>query len=102
MSPPKTDTPSFLEYPVTRPFTLPYLTAVLVILGVIWSIVITCINAAAVGYELYPLTSDSFNVTSQLWYEKIFPHLGWFPESRSCEGSVIKPGEGFSFIILND
>jgi hypothetical protein len=86
---------SWFEYPVTRPFTIPNFTVTLVFLGVIYSTIITCINMAAVGYEVYPITSDSFNISSQLWYEKIFPQRGhWFPASRTCEGSIIKMAEG--------
>lgn len=84
---------SWFQYSVTRPFTIRYFTALVVILGVIWGIVVLAVAIAAVGYELYPQTSDSFNVTTNLWYEHVFPQVGWFPSGRTCEGSIIKTAE---------
>ena len=78
------------EYAVTRPFNLRFLNPTLLILGLIWSAFVTLVSIAAVGYEGVTVFSDTFNSTSQLWYEKIFPHSDWIPSSSVCQGSPIK------------
>src|SRR5438045_3413411 len=84
---------SWIEYSVTRPFTIRYFATVFIVVGVIWTTLIMCLAVAAVGYELNPVNSDSYNVSRHLWYERIFPERGWFPVGRRCEGSIIKAAD---------
>ena len=87
---------SLLEYPLTRPIVLNHFGAVtLIATGFLWVVIVTLINVAAVGYEVIPITSMSFNSTYRLWYEKLVsPHTGLIPRSWTCEGSIIKRNEG--------
>lgn len=62
--------------------------------GTVYIVIITIINVAAVGYQLVPVTSTIFNESYVLWYERILPKTSWIPQSRSCDGSVIKLQEG--------
>lgn len=85
-----------LEYPITRPIALGFWFNFFVILGGVgWITVVTIINVAAVGYELVPFTSTNFNASTTLWYERFTPMMSWFPQGRTCEGSIIKIGECF-------
>lgn len=83
-----------LEYSITRPFTLPYFTAIVYTLGVMWIIIITVFNVAAVGYDSYPLYSTSFNSSIRLWYERFVLTKLIFPQSWSCNSVVIEAGQG--------
>jgi hypothetical protein len=85
----------FLEYPVTRQFQIRYLTPILIILGTVHITFMTLINVAAVGYEVTPLISTSFNETTTLWYER-FSSQSWLPQSRECAGSTIMAIEGIT------
>jgi len=83
-----------LEYSPTQPFTLPHFTIIVYTLGLLWTIFITVLNVAAVGYESVPVFSNSFNSTTPLWYERIAP-IGWLlPASWSCLPLLIEPGQG--------
>src|ERR1700733_7918971 len=90
---------SFLEYPITRPFTLPYFTVGFVAIGVIWIVFITLVNVAAVGYEVVPVFSVSFNSTSTLWYERFAPTAFWLLKSWTCNPSTIQLGQGYPFPV---
>ena len=92
--------PSVFEYPITRPFTLPYLTLGIVVFGVLWATFITLVNVAAIGYESLSVISASFNSTGALWYEKFAPTASWFPQSWTCDPSTIQRGQGSSGFTL--
>ena len=80
----------FLEYPITQPIRLTRFWKVIVSIGaIVWVVLITLVNVAAVGYELVPLTSISFQTSYELWYERIIPR-SLIPRSRTCDGSIIK------------
>jgi hypothetical protein len=81
------------EYPVTHPFTLPHFTIIVYVLGTFWTIVVTILNIAAVGYEVVPVFSTSFNSSTSLWYERFAPISWLFPASWICDPAVIEPGE---------
>jgi len=83
---------SWLEYSVTRAFTIPHLTSAVLILGSIWIGFVTVISFAAVGYETVSVrsTPEQFNSTTKLWYEKVFPSWEWIPNSRDCDSSQVK------------
>ena len=91
--------PSWFEYPVTRPFTLKRFNVIFIISAVVWCTLITLLSIATVGYETYQINSEKFNVPYTMWYDRIFPKIGWFPEGRTCEGSIIKPSES-NFLFL--
>jgi hypothetical protein len=93
---------SWLEYPVTQPFTLPYLTSTLIIAGVLWSSFVTLITFATVGYESIVIQSSSFNETDRLWYEKFLPSSQWTPGSKICDVSYIKNTDGISPLWQHD
>ena len=73
---------------------MPHFTITFVILGVLWSTMVTFVCIVAVGYDVYTIESEFFNASSSLWYERMFPGTSWIPPSRTCEGSIIKRGEG--------
>jgi hypothetical protein len=83
-----------LEYNVTRKFTLRYLNLIIYGGGIIWTILITILNVAAVGYDVVPLYSTSFDNITPLWYERLFGSKGLFPSSWSCNPTVIALNEG--------
>jgi hypothetical protein len=85
-----------IEYSVTRPFTLPYFSVIVSILGIFWIAVITILNVAAVGYDAVPVYSTSFNSSTLLWYEKSALISWLFPPSWSCDPAIIEPGEGIT------
>ena len=68
-------------------------TCLFLILGIIYIVLITVVNVAAVGYELVPFISSSFNGSANLWYEKLVPKM-WKPVTRSCEASTFSLGQG--------
>lgn len=83
-----------LEYPVTRPIPLGRITLIaLVISAVIFIGFVTIINLVAVGYELVSLTSNEFNPSNQMWYDKFIP-ASWRPTSVTCGPAVINLNEG--------
>ena len=77
-----------LDYPVTRPFTLRYFKAIFLVGALVLTAVATVIAVIAVGYELVPVSSTSFNLTSDLWYECVVPKASWAPKTRECDGYV--------------
>ena|SRR5579859_1534518 len=82
------------QYPVTRPINLNYWAAFfLAFVGVLWIVVVTVINVIAVGYELVPVTSTTFNDTMVFWYYA-FSRASWLPKGRNCQGSILKQREG--------
>ena len=84
---------AFLEYPVTRPISLGrWSTTLISVVATLFVTIITLVNVIAVGYELVPFSSTSFNDTNHLWYAKFVP-AEWGPESRNCESITIKIGE---------
>jgi len=83
----------FLEYPVTQPLTLSRVKILAIFVGaVVYIAFITTINVVAVGYELVPISSNDYNASYTLWYEKLFP-AAWIPDSRTCQPAVIKLNE---------
>jgi hypothetical protein len=87
-----------LEYPVTRRITLPRsVKASLIFIAMVFVTTITIGNIIAVGYELIPLTSTSFNETTSFWYDKFIP-TNWRPQSRSCDAATIKLLERMLFL----
>src|SRR5580700_7122407 len=89
---------SGLEYPVTRRFEVKYLGLALIVLGSIWTCVVTLIMIVAVGYDTTQVYRDSFNPTSSLWYEKLFPVSGWIPKSTECQGDSISAVQGYCLL----
>jgi len=85
----------FLEYTLTRRFTVPYFTIGFVVFQVIWIFFITLVNFAAVGYESAPVFSVSFNSSNTLWYERFALTAFWLPKSWTCNPSTIQVGQGF-------
>lgn len=87
---------SFFEYPITRPVALNRWAIGFIIVGALaWSILITLISVAAVGYEVIPLSSTDYNATYSIWYEKFIPHgSGLIPQTWECNASIIKLNEG--------
>ena len=81
---------SWFTYPITRPFTLPHLTAILSICGVIWVTFVTIISIATVGYQNIVIQSTSLNLSNPLWYERLLPGSTLGLESRKCDTSQIK------------
>ena len=81
---------TLFDYPVTRPIQLRLFAQIVITLGILWSVIVTLISIAAVGYESVTIYSDTYNSTEKLWYEKIFPKSDWIPTSRVCEASTIK------------
>ena len=80
---------TLLEYSVTRSIPLsPCKTVLVVVLGTIFVAVSTVINVIAVGYELVPSASTTYNTTYSLWYERVLP-TAWYPQSRTCVAAVI-------------
>lgn len=90
---------SWFEYPVTRPFDLPCFTPFILVLGLFWISITTIISIVTVGYESLTIYSDQFNVSNQLWYEKVFPQWQWIPKSSVCDGSSIKIKECTAFLL---
>src|SRR5277367_4970341 len=84
-----------LGYPVTRPFTLPHFTLIVIGFGIVWTVLITILNVAAVGYDLVPIYSTSFNSSTStlFWYEKFAPIRWLFPPSWICDAAVIQHGQ---------
>jgi len=82
----------FLEYPVTRAIHLGRVWTTIVVLGAVtWITLVTLLNVAAVGYELVPMTSTSYDSSAALlWYERFMPVSSWFPRSRNCEWATIR------------
>jgi hypothetical protein len=90
---------AFLDYPFRRPAEGTTLFQWAAILSFIfWILFITVVNVAAVGYELVPVVSPSYNATNDLWYGIFIPNQ-WKPTTRSCEGNVFRLGEGLSFKV---
>jgi hypothetical protein len=87
---------SVFEYPVTRPFTIPYLTPFVLGTGIIYITFITLFAVITVGYEYVAVPSVSYNLTLSTWYD-FLPQTSWTPLPRSCQGSVIKVGEGIIY-----
>src|SRR5271170_397217 len=88
--------PFWLEYPITKPFTLPYFTQGVIVAGVIWTAFVTVVNIAAVGYDTVSVTSFSFNSSQPLlWYEQIPLIASWFPKGCTCSPSTIMPGDSW-------
>ena len=88
---------SWLEYPITRPFTLRYLSESLAIAGLFWTSLVTLVSVATVGYESVVVEASSFNDSSQLWYERLLPNSRWTPQGKVCEKSRINVNDGNQF-----
>ena len=85
-----------LDYPVTRPVVLSrWATVSIIATYMVWMVIVTLINVAAVGYELVTVPSTNFNNTARNWYEKIMPSNSFLPASWACSSSVIKLNEGY-------
>jgi hypothetical protein len=81
-----------LKYPFTQPFTIPHITIIVCALGVLWTIVVTLVNVAALGYDVVPVYSTSFSSSGTLlWYEKFVLTRWFFPASWSCDPMVLEP-----------
>jgi len=84
------------EYPVTKPLRIRFFSIIFLFFATIWAVFVTLLNLAAVGYEYIPTTSQEFNSTKRLWYEKFVRSTGsWYaPSSWTCDGLQIKFNEG--------
>lgn len=85
------------EYSITRPITLSRWAFALILVGVIvWSVLVTLISVAAVGYELIQLSSTDYNGTYSVWYDDfVRPVSGLIPKTWNCVPSIIKLNEGY-------
>jgi hypothetical protein len=75
------------QYPVKKEITLKWLTPILIVVGLLYVIVITLVNVAAVGYETIVYTSPDYNGTHSLWYDKFTP---WEGNHRQCDNVAIR------------
>jgi hypothetical protein len=89
-----------LEYNVTRQFTLAHLSLLIYAGGIIWTILITILNVAAVGYDVVSVYSTSFLNPAPLWYERFWGVKWLFPSSWSCNPTVIAPYQGHPLPII--
>ena len=85
-----------LQYPISRPFTLPYFTKIYVTWTIVTSAIIILFSFGGTGYEAIPFQSTDFNRTVQLWYNRIINETSWVPKSRKCDPSLIQVGDGSS------
>jgi hypothetical protein len=93
--------PYLLENPVTRPFTLTCFTHGVLLLGIIWTALITVIIVAGVGYEYVSVDSPSFNSSGPtLWYERFAVIAFLYPKSWTCTPSKIQIGQGLPGLSL--
>src|SRR5579871_3064315 len=84
------------EYQVTKEFKSGWsrwLGPCILISGSIWTICITLISIAAVGYEYQPVILLDYNSTVHLWYERFIPTTQWISEPKICESSTLKISE---------
>ena len=81
------------EYQVTKESGFCWLGPCLLISGSIWTICITLISIAAVGYEYQPVILLDYNSTVHLWYERFIPTTQWISEPKICESSTLKISE---------
>src|SRR5579871_179008 len=81
------------EYQVTEEFKSRWLGPCLLISGSIWTICITLISIAAVGYEYQPVILLDYNSTVHMWYEGFIPTTQWISEPKICDGSTLKISE---------
>jgi hypothetical protein len=93
---------TFFDYPVTNPIPLRRWTAItLIVVGVAWVVLVTLISVAAVGYEVVPRTSTSFNISKPLWYETFLHGMpSVIPSTWTCAPSILKKNEGV-YLFLN-
>jgi hypothetical protein len=63
---------SFFSYNITRPYPFRWFTPVVIIGGIIAVALLTFLNVAATGYELYAISSDNPNATldNASWFDK--------------------------------
>lgn len=78
------------NHPVQREFEVPWLTPILLFVGLIYIIIITLVNVVAQGYETIVYTSTDYNATHGLWYDKFVPSKGRNYSHRSCENGLIR------------
>ena len=83
-----------LTYAVTRDVETPYLSLVVYILGILFVVFITIVAVITSAYEYTPVLSSSFNQTQAIWYD--FLDTKWLPAPRTCQGSLMKVGEGIN------
>ena len=76
-------------------------TYTVLISGLFWFALITAINVAAVGYELVPFISSSFNGSANLWYEGFLPDI-WKPVTSSCEPKIFPLGQSSLSIFATE
>jgi hypothetical protein len=78
-----------LEYPLTRPVPLTRsCTAILIVAAAMFIGFLTLFNIVAVGYEVVPIISNSFEEPYKLWYER-FVTTKWLPSSWTCQPTMI-------------
>jgi hypothetical protein len=83
-------------YAVTRSINLRYFNVCFLVFGGIYLFFITAINVVAVGYENVARVMPTYQDPGQkLWYEYVLPHNAGLPDTRQCNGSVIKVLECF-------
>ncbi|CZR66441.1 uncharacterized protein PAC_16342 [Phialocephala subalpina] len=80
---------SLFSYNITRPYPFRWLTPVVIIGGIVATILVSFLNVAATGYELYSLSSADPNATlgAHIWFGK-WP--SFIVSTRaSCESATI-------------
>ena len=92
--------PSWLEsgwfqHSITRPITLRYFNVVFLVVGVVFSTLVSVIGS---GYESVSTTSigNSFNVSNPLWYERFLPAAAGIPKASVRSASTIPITEGYN------
>ncbi|KAF6757304.1 hypothetical protein DFP72DRAFT_1113259 [Ephemerocybe angulata] len=83
-----------LDYPLTRPFEAPWLSAVAYTLGFI-SIVILCIlNVALVGYDPITVFRSDFNSIESYWFDPLTPSFARRSQpGKQCEAHLFNVGD---------
>jgi hypothetical protein len=80
----------YLSYNITRPVKIPGFKRTVLGIGLIYVVVITLINVVSQGYQTINYTSADFNLTHQLWYDRLVPGRSLNYSHRSCEPALIK------------
>lgn len=87
-----------LTYAVTRSVDVPYAAFIVVVIAILLFAVVTLGALVSSAYEYSPILSNDFNGTISMWYDR-FLSKSWTPASRTCQGSLMKPGEGPIFDV---
>ncbi|TEB34781.1 hypothetical protein FA13DRAFT_1729438 [Coprinellus micaceus] len=82
-----------LEYPITREFGSPGVTAVAYTLGFSTIVILCLVNVALVGYEPTTLFQSNFNATQHFWYHSFVPSFASHQAGKKCDAHVFNVGD---------